>query len=226
MKSEGKDELSNDKGIVTAQGVLTIFISSLLYSAFLPFLSSLIPLIILMLATLIYASYLIVKGHSKLLLQVLRNHNKSIILCMIGGSMGLVTYIFGIRSYSILVTELMKWYSSGEINLALLYLLISMTSIYYLLLISVRNRFLIVKLGTSKRKSITKVRVDLYNYVLENPGGPLVIVFMVFLVIAAIGLAKGLESFANRCAEIAYYYLVAGVLAQLVATVREERRKQ
>jgi len=58
-------------------------------------------------------------------------------------------------------------------------------------------------------------------YLKENPGAVPVIAFMVLLVFAAALLAAGFEGSANKAAELAYYFLVAGVVLQLYAAVRE-----
>ncbi|GEM_PF-5849317 len=59
----------------------------------------------------------------------------------------------------------------------------------------------------------------------ENPGRPFIIAFMILLIIAAIFLALGNEFLANKFAEYAYYNLVLGVVLQLIAIIKEERRK-
>ncbi len=61
----------------------------------------------------------------------------------------------------------------------------------------------------------------LANYLRENPGAVPVIAFMVLLMMAAGWLALGLEGTANKAAELAYYFLVAGVALQLYATLKE-----
>ncbi len=61
----------------------------------------------------------------------------------------------------------------------------------------------------------------LANYLRENPGAVPVIAFMVLLIMAAGWLALGLEGTANKAAELAYYFLVAGVALQLYATLKE-----
>jgi len=119
---------------------------------------------------------------------------------------GIITFYCGIRSVYGILYGLRRWYSSGEITLALLYILTSFTSLYYVVLMNTH---------------VAPIR----KYVRENPGGPLIILFMLFLVVAAMELAKGSENIANRCAEVAYYYLVAGVILQLLYTIREERKK-
>ncbi len=59
----------------------------------------------------------------------------------------------------------------------------------------------------------------------ENPGRPFIIAFMILLIIAAAELAVGNSTIANKLAEIAYYYLVIGVVLTIYSVVREERRK-
>lgn len=59
----------------------------------------------------------------------------------------------------------------------------------------------------------------------ENPGSPFIIAFMIVLVSAAIALALNVEELANELAEVAYYFLVVGVVLQLISVVREEKRK-
>lgn len=60
----------------------------------------------------------------------------------------------------------------------------------------------------------------LRNYFVSNPGASPVIAFMALLVAAAIELGLGFEGGANKLAELAYYYLVAGVLIELYDAVR------
>ncbi len=59
------------------------------------------------------------------------------------------------------------------------------------------------------------------TYLRENPGAVPVIAFMALLMMAAAWLAAGFEGNANKAAELAYYFLVAGVALQLYAAVRE-----
>lgn len=59
------------------------------------------------------------------------------------------------------------------------------------------------------------------NYLRENPGAVPVTAFMALLVLAAGWLAAGFEGAANKAAELAYYFLVAGVALQLYAAVKE-----
>jgi len=60
------------------------------------------------------------------------------------------------------------------------------------------------------------------KYIVSNPGSYPVIQFMVLLIYAAILLALGNESLANRYTEIAYYSLVVGVALLLKQVVSEE----
>jgi len=52
-----------------------------------------------------------------------------------------------------------------------------------------------------------------------------IIAFMIMLISAAVALALGSEVLANKLAEVAYYFLVIGVVAQLVNLMVEERKK-
>jgi len=67
--------------------------------------------------------------------------------------------------------------------------------------------------------------MDLKEYFRENWGAPFIIVFMVLLIVAAVFLALGFEFLAERLAEFAYYFLVAGVVLQLVVVIKEERNE-
>ena len=67
---------------------------------------------------------------------------------------------------------------------------------------------------------------DLVNRLVSNQGVVFIVAFMVMLTSAAIALALGGEVLANKLAEVAYYFLVIGVVAQLVNLVREERKKE
>jgi len=49
---------------------------------------------------------------------------------------------------------------------------------------------------------------------------------MVMLVSAAVALALGSEVLANKFAEVAYYFLVIGVVLQLVTLIKEGRGKE
>ena len=67
---------------------------------------------------------------------------------------------------------------------------------------------------------------DLVNRLVSNQGVVFIVAFMVMLTSAAIALALGGEVLANKLAEVAYYFLVIGVVAQLVNLVREECKKE
>lgn len=58
----------------------------------------------------------------------------------------------------------------------------------------------------------------------RNPGAPFVVAFIFVLVVAAVSLALGHEDLANDFATVAYYFLVIGVILQLVALAIEGRR--
>jgi len=64
------------------------------------------------------------------------------------------------------------------------------------------------------------------QYVRENWGAPLIIAFMALLMVCAGALALGNEALANEVAVYAYYSLVVGVVLQLAAFIRDERRKR
>jgi len=49
---------------------------------------------------------------------------------------------------------------------------------------------------------------------------------MVMLVFAAVALAIGSEVLANKFAEVAYYFLVIGVVLQLATLIKEGRGKE
>ena len=68
--------------------------------------------------------------------------------------------------------------------------------------------------------SIIRHWISQAQYFKENPGAIPIILFMASLIGAAILLACGNERAANRIAELAYYYLVIGVVLQLVTTVK------
>lgn len=56
----------------------------------------------------------------------------------------------------------------------------------------------------------------------DRLGVALVVAFIVNLLAAAVFLALNMEDEANELAEIAYYFLVGGVLSQLIAVAGEE----
>ncbi len=62
------------------------------------------------------------------------------------------------------------------------------------------------------------------NYLLANPGAPLIVAFMVLLLSAAALLALARTSEANNVADYAFYSLVLGIAIQIGVAVREERK--
>ncbi len=62
--------------------------------------------------------------------------------------------------------------------------------------------------------------------ILQNPERPFIIAFMILIVIAAVELALGYENAANKIAEIAYIYLVIGVILTIYSILREERKRR
>ncbi|MCD6095567.1 MAG: hypothetical protein J7J99_03270 [Thermoprotei archaeon] len=180
---------------------------SLLYMALLPLLSCYFLAIVLILLTLVLIISCILRGNSSDFLHMMLKFLANTWPMIIAAISGIITFYHGVRSVYGILYGLRRWYSSGEITLALLYTLTSFTSLYYVILMNTH---------------ITPIR----KYVRENPGGPLIILFMLFLVTAAMELAKGSENIANRCAEVAYYYLVAGVILQLLSAIKEERKSK
>jgi hypothetical protein len=88
----------------------------------------------------------------------------------------------------------------------------------------VRKR-LILKLRFGGKDYSLDVPSALVGYVRENWGAPFIVVFMALLIACAGLLASGLSSLANDVAVYAYYFLVVGVVLQLVAFIRDERGK-
>lgn len=62
--------------------------------------------------------------------------------------------------------------------------------------------------------------VRVKGYVRENWGAPYIVGFMVLLVGASTSLFMGSESLADLLAVYAYYFLVAGVVLQLVCFLK------
>jgi hypothetical protein len=62
--------------------------------------------------------------------------------------------------------------------------------------------------------------VRVKGYIRENWGAPYIVGFMVLLMSAAASLSMGLESLADLLAIYAYYFLVAGVVLQLVCFLK------
>jgi len=70
-------------------------------------------------------------------------------------------------------------------------------------------------------KSFVKgIPFSVKGYVRENWGAPYIVGFMVLLMSAAASLVMGLGSLADLLAIYAYYFLVAGVVLQLVCFLK------
>jgi|YelNatPaOPRAMG01_1025707.scaffolds.fasta_scaffold158617_2 predicted tellurium resistance membrane protein TerC len=76
---------------------------------------------------------------------------------------------------------------------------------------------------TEGRREKIKIRIPIgriINYLKENWGAPFIICFMILLMVAALFLAEGVELVANEIAVYAYYFLVAGVILQLICYLK------
>jgi hypothetical protein len=62
--------------------------------------------------------------------------------------------------------------------------------------------------------------LNVKRYVRENWGAPFIVAFMVFLVVAAVSMATGLDALADDVALYAYYALIGGVVLQLVCFLK------
>ncbi len=62
--------------------------------------------------------------------------------------------------------------------------------------------------------------------VISNLGIAFVVAFIIMLTSAAIALALGSEVLANKMAEVAYYFLLIGVVTQLIEVVKVDLRKR
>jgi hypothetical protein len=71
-----------------------------------------------------------------------------------------------------------------------------------------------------------KIRRRWINHLKENWGDSFIVAFTILLTISAVMLASGNEAVANEVAVYAYYSLVVGVVLQLAAFIRDERRKR
>lgn len=78
----------------------------------------------------------------------------------------------------------------------------------------------------SKRFGVRIPIKGLRSYFRENWGAPAIICFMVLLMTAALFLAEGMEEIADAIAVCAYYFLVAGVVLQVVCHVKYNPRKE
>ena len=70
---------------------------------------------------------------------------------------------------------------------------------------------------------IARIRIfmkRLRSYFRENWGAPAIVCFMALLLVAALFLAGGMEEIANAIAVCAYYFLVMGVVLQIICYVK------
>jgi hypothetical protein len=70
------------------------------------------------------------------------------------------------------------------------------------------------------RGSLYAFSLSVKRYVRENWGAPFIVAFMVFLVVAAVSVATGLDALADDVAVYAYYALIGGVVLQLVCFLK------
>lgn len=61
-------------------------------------------------------------------------------------------------------------------------------------------------------------------YVRENPGSPFVAAFIALLISAAVSFSAGRGDLANELSIYAYFSLLAGVVLQAVAAIRDRSR--
>lgn len=81
-----------------------------------------------------------------------------------------------------------------------------------------KRRKLVLTIRLRNRLSVLALK-----YFKENWGAPFIIVFMVLLLFCAGLLASGFSSLANSVAVYAYYFLVTGVVLQLISYLKYER---
>ena len=82
---------------------------------------------------------------------------------------------------------------------------------------------------SERQSKMARIRIlmkRLRNYFRENWGAPAIICFMVLLLVAALFLAGGMEELADAIAVCAYYFLVAGVVLQIICYVKFGSRKE
>jgi len=82
---------------------------------------------------------------------------------------------------------------------------------------------------SERRGKIARIRIlmkRLRSYFRENWGAPAIICFMALLLAAALFLAGGMEELANAIAVYAYYFLVAGVVLQIICYIKFGSRKE
>lgn len=60
-------------------------------------------------------------------------------------------------------------------------------------------------------------RKEIANYLYENPGAPLIILFVMFLLMAAIYFTAGNYASSNEFSEISYFLLLIGIILQALS---------
>ena len=76
---------------------------------------------------------------------------------------------------------------------------------------------------SERRGKMARIRIlmrRLRSYFRENWGAPAIVCFMALLLVAALFLAGGMEELANAIAVCAYYFLVAGVVLQIICYIK------
>ncbi len=68
------------------------------------------------------------------------------------------------------------------------------------------------------------VRTKIVAYVRANWGSPFIVVFMLFLLFAAVSLSAGTPTLADTVAVYAYYALTVGVFLQLVCFLKDRKK--
>ena len=77
--------------------------------------------------------------------------------------------------------------------------------------------------SAERRGKIARTRVlmrRLRSCFRENWGAPAIVCFMALLLVAALFLAGGMEELADAIAVCAYYFLVAGVVLQIICYIK------
>ena len=76
---------------------------------------------------------------------------------------------------------------------------------------------------SERRGKMARIRIlmrRLRSYFRENWGAPAIVCFMALLMVAALFLAGGMEELADAIAVCAYYFLVAGVVLQIICYIK------
>jgi len=70
-----------------------------------------------------------------------------------------------------------------------------------------------------------KAKNKIASFMKKNPGEPFILAFIVLLIIASLLLALGRSNEASSVAEVSYYYLIIGVILQLLSLIIHGGRK-